>query len=328
MDDRRMPTASDGEGWQHGPGALPLDAQGVRCGSCGAHTPVFGTDPVCLYCSMPVELPSDVEERARRVQKNLERARQEAKALDRELASDGMGFVQFIIAAQLVGSVISIAFWVSLLSRAGQSPTPLQLVLLGCSCIGPLLFWAIAQSLRLDADLREAARLAFARLEVQPLPTGAKLRLRCPGCGGELDSSKIRGLIIHCKQCDNPLLAPSALVDTAQRRFLRKALALRSRLERKTLTREVVLCVIGLLYLATFVWTLAVTRTSSEELTMWLVATFFYTFFLSLFWVFTHSYDGWEFFWVAFIWSGLPLAPAMILVFAYLEMTGATAVPR
>jgi len=90
---------------------------GVRCRACGAHTPVLGADPTCLYCGLPVELPSHVAGRVDELQRHLERARKRAEKLDRELSSEGAGYVNGILAAQLIGILLSLAFWGDLLHR-------------------------------------------------------------------------------------------------------------------------------------------------------------------------------------------------------------------
>lgn len=134
---------------------------------------------------MPVELPSDVQGRASQVQRNLERAREEAAQLDRELASEGAGYVNGIIVVQVIGILVSLAFWVDLLGRAEQRPTALQLMLVAGSFLGPLMFWLIAQHLRVSAEMRKLAKLSFARLEVQAHPTGVEMQLsaRAPSAG-------------------------------------------------------------------------------------------------------------------------------------------------
>jgi hypothetical protein len=321
MVERRPSFASNGD-WQQGHGAAPRAVDGVRCGSCGAHTPVLGVEPHCLYCSMPVELPNDVAGRASEVQRNLERAREEAKEFDRDFASDAAGYINVIIVLQLVGVLVALGFWVDILQRTDQTPTGLQGMIVLCSLLGPLLFWAITRHLRLDADLRECAKLAFARLEVQPHATGQQLLLSCSGCGGALDSMKIQGLTIRCTHCDNAMLAPASLVDEGQRRFLQKVLALRARMERKSYGREIALCVAGLAYIGTFVWSVSVMDAKLDYATQWALLTFVYSFSLGIFWLFTHSSDGLDFLGAASAAIAFPLGALMFLAYIYLEVIG------
>jgi DNA-directed RNA polymerase subunit RPC12/RpoP len=250
MVERRPSFAGDGA-WQQGPGAAPRAVDGVRCGSCGAHTPVLGVEPHCLYCAMPVELPSDVASRADELQRNIYIARGEAEELDRELTSEGAGYVNGILAAQIVGVLVSLALWVDLLRRASQSPTLMQLLVVAGALLGPALFVLIAQHFRVGAELRKLAKLSFARLEVEAQPTGIQMHLSCSGCGGAVDASQIEGLTIRCKHCNNAMLAPARLVDAGQRRYMQQVLALRRRLSRNVFAREMSLVVLGLIYLAT-----------------------------------------------------------------------------
>lgn len=322
MHERGRSSASDAGGPWQGHGAAPRTVDSMRCGSCGAHTPVLGVDPSCMYCSMPIELPTDVAERAREIQRNLERAREEAKQLDRELASDGAGYVYLIIVLQLMGVVVGLGLWVDILQRTGQSATGLQGMLVLCSFLGPLLFWGITQHLRLDADLREYAKLAFARLEVQPHATGQQLLLSCSGCGGALDSTKIRGLSVHCTHCDSAMLAPGCLVDEGQRAFLQKVLALRARLERKTYSREIILCLAGLAYVVTFGWTLSAIDGRPDYPTQWVLAMLLYSASLVVFWFVTHTTEGWDFLGAASAVIAFPLVTLMYFAYVYLEVLG------
>jgi hypothetical protein len=306
----------------------PINIEGVRCGSCGAHTPVLGTEPTCVYCAMPVELPSDARGRAREVQRNLERAREEAAQLDRELASDGAGYVMGIIVVQVIGILVSLAFWVDLLRRAEQGPTALQLMLVAGSFLGPLMFWLIAEHLRVSAEMRKLAKLSFARLEVQTQPTGVEMQLSCSGCGGAIDAGQVQGLTVRCTQCNNAMLAPARLVEAGQQRYLQQVLALRRRVGRKHSAQVIVLCVIGLFYLATVCAVLVNMKASTNPLTGWVVITFFYPFSLAMFYTFTHRYEGSELFWVGLAVAGFPLIPVMGQVFWYLQLIGSTPVPQ
>jgi hypothetical protein len=326
MDQRSHISARDVGAWQQSPGAVPRTVDGVRCGSCGAHTPVLGVDPACLYCSMPVDLPNDVAARAREVQRNLERAREEAKQFDREFASDAAGYITLILVLQLVGLLVALGLWFDVLARTSQTPTGLQGLLVSCSFLGPLLFWGVTQHLRLDADLRDYAKRSFARLEVQPHATGQQLLLSCSGCGGALDSTKIQGLSIRCTHCDNAMLAPACLVDEGQRRFLQKVLALRARLERKSYTREIVLCVAGVAYIGTFAWSVRLLGGMTSAMTnypsIWVLLMFLYSFFLVFFWFVTHKAEGLDFLGAASAVIAFPAVVVAALVLMYLEVLG------
>jgi hypothetical protein len=327
MHDRTPPSASD-VAWRQVPGAAPVNIDAVRCGSCGAHTPVLGTEPTCVYCAMPVELPSDVRGRASQVQRNIERAREEAAQLDRELASEGAGFVNGVIVVQVIGIIVSLAFWVDLLGRAEQRPTALQLMLVAGSFLGPLMFWLIAQHLRVSAEMRKLAKLSFARLEVQAHPTGVEMQLSCSGCGGAIDAGRIQGLTVRCMQCNNAMLAPARLVDAGQQHYLQQVLALRRRVEGKHSGQVISLCVIGLFYFATVCAVLVNMQSVTNPLTGWVVITFFYPFSLAMFYAFTHRYEGWELFWVGFAVAGFPLIPVMGQFFWYLQLVGVTQAPQ
>jgi len=323
----RNPSASDAA-WRNGPSAAPVNIEGVRCGSCGAHTPVLGTEPTCVYCAMPVELPSHVQGRASQLQRNIERAREEAAQLDRELASDGAGYVNGIIAVQVIGIVVSLAFWVDLLGRAGQGPTVLQLMLVAGSFLGPLMFWLIAQHLRASAEMRKLAKLSFARLEVDVHPTGVEMQLSCSGCGGAIDASRIQGLTVRCTQCNNAMLAPARLVDAGQQHYLQQVLALRRRVGRKHSAQVILLCVIGLFYFATVCAVVVNMKSITNPLTGWVAITFFYPFSLAMFYTFTHRYEGWELLWIGFAVAGFPLIPVMGHLFWYLQLVGVTQAPQ
>lgn len=322
MDERPHSLTGDAGAWQGGHTALPRMVEGVRCGCCGAHTPVLGVDPSCLYCSMPVELPDDVAERAREVQRTIERARQEALQFDREFASDAGGYINLIIVLQVVGVLVGVGLWVGILERSAQTPSGLQAMLVVGSFLGPLLFWAITQHLRLDADLRDYAKRTFARLEVQPQATGQQLLLSCSGCGGALDSTKIQGLSIRCAHCDNAMLAPACLVDEGQGRYLQKVLALRARLERKSHAREIVLCVAGLAYVVMFGWSIRAVDGMSSQATQFAWVMLFYSFSLVLFWFVTHKAEGLDFLGAASAVVAFPLVSFGILILLYLESLG------
>ncbi|HTV18949.1 MAG TPA: hypothetical protein VMG12_09770 [Polyangiaceae bacterium] len=271
---------------------------------------------------MPVELPDDVAERAREVQRNLERARDEAREFDREFSSDGAGYVKLIIVLQLVGVGVALGLWFDILERTGLAPTGYQAMLVLCSFLGPLLFWSIAEHRRLDRDLRDYAKRAFAKLEVQPHTINQQLKLSCSGCGGVLDSTKVRGLSITCSHCQNDMLAPACLVDEGQQRFLQKVLALRARLQRKTYTREIILCVAGLAYVVTFGWSWKAIEGAPDFATQWVFAMFFYSFSLALFWFVTHTSDGWDFVGAASAVIAFPLVALMTFAYVYLEVLG------
>jgi len=322
MEGRRQSFTSDGAR-QQGHGALPRTVDGVRCGSCGAHTPVLGVDPHCLYCSMPVALPNDVAERAREVERNLARAREEARQTDRELDSEGAGYAKLIMAVQLISLLVAMGFWRDILQRTGQTPSGLQGMFLACSLLGPMLLWAIAQHLRISSELRDYAKMTFARLEVQPHATGQQLVLGCSGCGGAIDSTKIQGLSIRCTHCDNAMLAPAALVDEGQRSYLQQVLALRARMERKTYTREIFLCAAGLAYLLTFAWAGKDMEKISDPATLWAVVTFFFSFSIGVFWIATRSADDiWDFLAAGSFVLAFPLAMVMCFVAIYADVIG------
>ena len=331
MFDRRPSEGPVGPEWGRGQNAMPANIDGVRCGSCGAHTPVLGVDPTCLYCAMPVALPSDVASRADEVQRNNYIARGEAEQLDRELTSEGAGYVNGILAAQVVGVLVSLALWADLLRRASESPTLMQLLVVAGAFLGPALFVMIARHFRVGAELRKLAKLSFARLEVEAQPTGIQMHLSCSGCGGAVEASQIQGLTIRCKHCNSAMLAPARLVDAGQRRYMQQVLALRRRLSRNIFAREMSLVVLGLIYLA-IAAVAFVSIQDADPLTSYLVVIFGYPFSLVMFWVFTHRYEGSELFWVGFCVSAIPLAMAAGIVIGYLEiiagMPASQVIPR
>lgn len=235
--------------------------------------------------------------RADEVQQNIYIARAEAEQLDRELMSEGAGYVNGILALRIVGILVSLAFWGDLLRRAGESPTIVQLTLVAGAFLGPALFGAIAHHLCTGSEFRKLAKLSFARLEVESQPTGIEMHLSCSGCGGAVDASQMRGLIIHCKHCNNAMLAPARLVDAGARRYMQEVLALRRLLSRNVFAREMTLVVLGLAYFAMFVLILTNIE-GADALTRYLFITFAFPFSLALFWGCTYRYSGAELFWV------------------------------
>lgn len=224
--------------------------------------------------------------------------------------------------------LLSLAFWVDLLHRANQSPTLEHLTLMAGAFLGPALFGLIAHHFRVSAELRKLAKLSFARLEVEGRPTGIVMQLSCSGCGGTVDASAVKGLTIRCKHCKNAMLAPARLVEAGQQHFMRQVLALRRRLTRNVFAREVALVVVGLAYFAIIVGVaLALRGVEVDDLTGWLLVTFFYPFTLVMFWVFTHQYDGWELVGIGFAVAGFPLGPVVGLIFWYLDLHGVTPPP-
>lgn len=308
---------------RHAGDTAPRVVEGVVCGSCGAHTPVYGAgDPTCMYCDMPVDLPSDVEGRADKLQRGLDRAREEREELERWLTSEGRGYIAFIVALQLAGLGLSLGAWLQLMDRAQRTPLPIHWLLIASCLFGPLLLWVVAQNRRFDGEVRKAAKLAFAQLEVEQQPTGIEMHLSCSSCGGALDAARIRGLTIRCTQCKNAMLAPSRLVKAGQRNLLKRAVALRRRLGRSSDVRTAISVTGGLLYMATFAWIMLTPATFADELTGWLAASFMWIIGLSIIWNFSHSEEGWHRAGLAFIFSAIPLGVAMALVLMYLELMG------
>ena len=323
MVDRRPTTSGDGA-WTRASEPSPRVAEGVVCPSCGAHTPVHAAgDPTCMYCGMRVDLPSRVEARAERLQRGLEKAREEREELEYWLTSEGTGYIRFIVILQVAGTGLSLAAWMQLMAREQRSPSLLQLLLIASCFIGPLLLGVAAQNRRFNREVRKAAKLAFARLEVEQLPTGMELHLSCPSCGGALDAARIRGLSIRCTQCKNALLAPSRLVNAGQKQLLKRAVALRRRLERGSDVRTIISVTGGLLYVGTLAWIAATPDAFSDGLTLWLTGSFMWVFGLSVIWHFSHSEDGWLRFWIGLIMSVPALVGVMVQVLTYLQLTGA-----
>ena len=298
-------------------------ARAAACASCGAHTPVYGAgDPTCMYCGMPVDLPSNVESRAGKFQRGLEKAREERDELERWLTTEGRGYIAFIVGLQLAGLGVSFAVWMQLMAREGRTPTHLHGLLVASCFMGPMLLWGAAQNRRFDSEVRKASKLAFARLELEQVPTGIEMHLSCPSCGGALNAERIRGLTIRCTQCKNPLLAPSRLVKAGQRHLLKQAVALRRRLGKGSDIRTAVSVTGGLLYIGTFGWVVMTPQAFGDDLTGWLTASLFWVFGLSIIWYFSHSERGWGRFWIAVMMSVPALAGPMVQVFIYLDKMG------
>ncbi|HTV18954.1 MAG TPA: hypothetical protein VMG12_09795 [Polyangiaceae bacterium] len=319
-------TATGGDAaWQRAQGTASPVAEGVVCGSCGAHTPVYGAgDPTCVYCDMPVDLPSNVQGRAAKLERRLEKTREVQDEFESWLTTSGVGYIKLIIVLQLTGLCLGLVAWMQLMDRAQREPTPLHWLLIASCFYGPCLLWVVAQHRRFDAEVLKAAKLSFAQLEVAEQSTGIEMRLSCTSCGGALDAARIRGLTIRCTQCKNALLAPSRLVNAGQKSLLRKAVALRRRLQRGSDLRTAISVAGGLLYMGTFASMALARGIFADELTAWLMASFLWVFGLSIVWNFTHSHSGWERVGIAFALSAIALAGAMGQVLVYLEKMGLT----
>jgi hypothetical protein len=301
----------------------PRVGEGVRCGSCGAHTPVYGAgDPTCMYCGMPVDLPSDVRVRLEKHARGAQKARGERGELELWLTTEGRAYISLIVTLQLAGLCLSLAAWLQLMARAQRAPTPLHWLLIASCFVGPILLWVVAQHRRFDVEVRKAAKLAFARLEVDQQPTGIEMHLSCSSCGGALDATRIRGLTIRCTQCKNAMLAPSRLVKAGEKRLLKQAAALRQRLGRGSDIRTAISVAGALLYIGTFAWIMLTPAAFADDLTLWLTTAFMWVFGLSIIWNFSHSHSGWDRFWIGFMLSALPLAGVMYQVLIYVEKMG------
>ncbi|HTV18955.1 MAG TPA: hypothetical protein VMG12_09800 [Polyangiaceae bacterium] len=322
MTQGRAQTGGDAA-WQRAQGTAAPVVEGVVCGSCGAHTPVYGADdPRCVYCDMPVDLPSNVQGRAAKLERGLERAREERDELERWLTTDGVGYIKLIIGLQLAGLCLSIWVWMQLMEKVQRTPTPVHGLMVASCFFGPLLLWVVAKHRRFDAEVLKMSKLSFARLEVEQQPTGIEMHLRCPSCGGALDVARVRGLTIRCTQCKNALLAPSRLVKAGQKQLLKQAVALRRRLERGSDMRTAISVTGALLYMGTFVLVLKAPGESNDVLTGWLATSFGWVLGLSIVWYVSHSQHGWDRLWIGSTVAAFPLASVLYEVLTYLDLMG------
>ena len=207
--------------------------ESVHCSQCAAATPILSWhDPLCVYCSTPLDVPPELLLRAKEHEHVSATYREEALQTAERLKPDLSTFTKFVAFLQLVVVGGGTAWWCSIVCARG-GPTLLQLPLLASLAIGPLMFIVIVRNMAIDHQLVAAAELSFARLEVSSGLTGFAINLGCSNCGAKLGSSKLHGVTLDCCYCHATLLTPGFLISDSQQRFFRRILVLRGQLESK-----------------------------------------------------------------------------------------------
>lgn len=276
-----------------------------------------------MYCSLPVVLPEHVRDRAEQVEMDIYAARGRIEDLDEDLSTETPRYALIIATLMVVGIAAGLALWVDLLDAHHARASFKQLVLAGTTFLGPLLFWLVASSQRLDEELLALAKLSFAHLAAEPRPGGgADVILSCNGCGGVLDPSRVEGLTIRCSQCDNAMLAPASCVEHGRQSFHRKVVALRRHIVRRGNWPKIVYWVVGVVYVLTVVGIMIAHRHDGTSLETYLCVIHGYSFGMFAFWFVTlRYYDDWlDFVGAASAVIAFPLAAVMGIVLMYLEL--------